>query len=308
MLAGLVVASAPAVADSRADRLFEQGRLALEAHDYKRACRWFALSFKADPAIGTQLNLALCHARAKRPIDAYRAYAKARVMARASRDDRLPTIEKLVDGAAKHVARVAIAIPRDAKLIVDGKVVPDADYEDELVLAPGTHAIAARLAGQVLDTHELTLRAGDRDQLTFETPAPEPDAEPEPDIPPPPEPAAPATTSQRRAGRLVVGGLTLTAGVAAIGVGSYLALDARKTYRAAAAMCPDNQCANEDAFRTTSDARARARAMTYVVGGGIVAAGIGVYLIATSGKRERAVVAMPTVGRHAIGVALGGSL
>src|SRR5438309_4348973 len=53
---------APAHADKkRADALFEDGRRYLATHEYALACTAFEQSQEADPAIGTQLNIALCY-------------------------------------------------------------------------------------------------------------------------------------------------------------------------------------------------------------------------------------------------------
>jgi hypothetical protein len=113
----------------------------------------------------------------------------------------------------------------------------------------------------------------------------------------------------RKRGRLF-GGIALTLiGAGAIGGSSYIALDARSDYKAVEAMCPGGKCATEEAFTTTRDAKAKARTMTYVFGGGVALAALGVYLIATS-RAEPADRPVATLffSDGGGGIAIGGSL
>src|SRR5262245_20159289 len=48
-------------AEDRADRLFRQAQEKMAANEIDAACRLFAQSLEADRAIGTLLNLAVCH-------------------------------------------------------------------------------------------------------------------------------------------------------------------------------------------------------------------------------------------------------
>src|SRR4051812_32290570 len=59
----LVVAAAPAAAQDRAsaEELFQLGKATMARHDYTKACGYFQASLSADFALGTLVNLALCH-------------------------------------------------------------------------------------------------------------------------------------------------------------------------------------------------------------------------------------------------------
>ncbi|HLL21253.1 MAG TPA: hypothetical protein VK427_03930, partial [Kofleriaceae bacterium] len=54
-------ASADSSSKTRADKLFSDGRKYLVNGEYSLACTAFEQSQAADPAIGTQLNIALCY-------------------------------------------------------------------------------------------------------------------------------------------------------------------------------------------------------------------------------------------------------
>lgn len=115
----------------------------------------------------------------------------------------------------------------------------------------------------------------------------------------------------RLLGRLYGGIALIGGGVAAIGIASYVAFDARSDYDAAAALCPRHACTTRSAYDATQDARTRANLMTIVGGAGVAMVGAGVWLVLTSKSEPvklEAVSVRPLVGRHVVGLAIGGSL
>lgn len=112
-------------------------------------------------------------------------------------------------------------------------------------------------------------------------------------------------------GRLYGGIALIGGGMAAIGIASYVALDARSDYDDAARLCPRHACTTRSAYDATQDARTRANLMTIVGGAGVAMVGVGVWLVLTSKSRPlklEAVSARPLVAPGALGLAIGGSL
>jgi tetratricopeptide (TPR) repeat protein len=321
---GATAAAADPAAHARADKLFQDGRKYLESGEYKLACAAFEQSQAAEPAIGTQLNIALCYEKSGKLAGAYQAYMAAERAARAAKDKRANVAQKRVAVLEARVSRLRVVLPDDADplaiYVLDSVETPVDKLTDQLVLDPGVHVIEIRIAGAKPRVQQITLAAGTRHEIQLAVPSKRAtDAAPAAKAAPPPAPPAPPATpvraaepvTQRSKPRLF-GGIALGAGGgAAIGVASAVALAARGDYKRAAADCPGGTCSSVEAFEATRDARARARAMTWVFGGGVALAAVGTYLIVTSKRTvpsERRVTIAPLVAPGAAGVAIGGAL
>ena len=79
--AGLCAVATATPQKQRADKLFDDGRRYLDNKEYALACTAFEQSQEADPAIGTQLNIALCYEQWGHYASAYRAYVDAEKLA-----------------------------------------------------------------------------------------------------------------------------------------------------------------------------------------------------------------------------------
>lgn len=295
-LAGLAAADTD---KQRADKLFDEGRRQLAAKEYALACTAFEQSQKADPAIGTQLNIALCYEEWGHVASAYRAYLEAERLAKLKFDDRAKHARKKLDELTPKVPHLRFDIPDDADVsavfLFDGKALDRAALADDLLVDPGPHSIEARVPGQPPKTTGADLAIGEHKRLAIDVAKVA--------LPPP----APAP---RKTGRLY-GGIALVAGGGiTMGVAGLLAIGARNDYNAAVAYCPNLSCDTHDAYQKTQDAISRANAMTYVTIGGVALAAVGVYLILTShgDRAEHAVAAAPLVGPGLAGVAIGGRL
>lgn len=304
---GAIVLSltATAVADkARADKLFEDGRRYLAAKEYALACTAFEQSHEADPAIGTQLNIALCYEDWGKIASAYRAYLQAERVASEKGDKRVDGARKKLAALEPRVPHLTLALPADADpsavLRVDGKEIDRGALAEPLLLDPGPHQIEARVPGKPPTRTEVELALGDRRTVAVDVP--KPDAK------------VIVVRAPRSTGKLY-GGLALTlGGVGAIGAASFIALAARQDYTDALAGCPELVCRTRADYDATQDARSRANMMTFVGAAGVVLAGAGVYLMLTSGGKRTsttetaAVTITPTVTPDGIGVTLGGTL
>jgi len=302
----LVGAAAIAAADTpkeRADKLFEDGRKYLTAKEYALACTAFEQSHASDPAIGTQLNIALCYEEWGKTAAAYRAYVEAERLARIKFDDRAKGARKKLDELAPKVPRVRLELPDNADpavvILFDDKELAFEKLADDLLVDPGKHEVEARISGRPSKATEIEIKNGERKEIAIDIPAAE-------------VKVVPPITAPRRKGRLYGGIALITIGVAAIGGSSVIALGARQDYNDAIAKCPQFLCTTRSAFDATQDARTKANYMTIVGVGGVVLATTGLILVLTSrGKpieQQPAVSFTPVLGGDQIGLAIGGPL
>ncbi len=303
-------AADPKADKARADKLFDDGRKYLATKEYALACTAFEQSQAADPAIGTQLNIALCYEQWGHVAAAYRAYVEADRVATAKKDDRAKGAHKKVDELGPKVPRVTLALPPDvdasASVSLDGAEVPRDKLGTEQLVEVGPHQVEGRVVGKPAQVTPFEVAAGQTLRVVVAVPKPEVVVVPPPPVrlPPPPPPPRPH-------GRLY-GGIALTGvGAIAVGVSALVGLGARSAYGDAIASCPLLQCTTTAAFDATHDARSRANQMTFVAGGGVALAAVGVYLIATShGKPPEGTrtALAPLVGPGVVGLAVGGAL
>lgn len=296
-----------AAADSqkeRADKLFEDGRKYLAAKEYALACTAFEQSHASDPAIGTQLNIALCYEAWGKTASAYRAYVEAERLAKIKFDDRATGARKKLDELGPKVPKLRLALPVNADpslvILFDNKELGVDNLAEELLIDPGKHKVEARVAGMPPKASEFEIANGESKTLEIDVPV----AEAKVVVP---------VTPPRRAGRLYGGIALISVGVLAIGGASFIALGAKQDYNDANAigMCPQFVCSTTSAYEATQDARKRANYMTIVGIGGAALAVTGVVLVLTSrGKpvEEKPVSIVPVLGTDQVGIAIGGRL
>src|SRR5512140_2089839 len=98
-----VAGSASADNKSKADQLFKQGKKLMGEKKYSEACEAFEQSFKLDPGIGGELNVAKCYEEWGKLGRAYKAYEKAREMAVEAKDDRVAKIDVIIKNVEPNV-------------------------------------------------------------------------------------------------------------------------------------------------------------------------------------------------------------
>src|SRR5215475_13444461 len=110
-LAVLVALGGQAVKDKdKADSLFKQGKKLMAEKRYAEACAAFEQSFKLDPGIGGELNIAKCYEEWGKVGRAYSAYQHAEQMAKETSDPREPKIHELVAGLESQVPKLTIKL------------------------------------------------------------------------------------------------------------------------------------------------------------------------------------------------------
>lgn len=290
----------------RADKLFEDGRRYLAAKEYALACTAFEESHKTDPAIGTQLNIALCYEEWGKLAAAHRAYVEAERLATEKGDSRAAGAKQKVGELDAKVPRLTVVVPAhvdaSAVFLFDGKELAREELVAEQRVEVGKHVIEVRVPGQPAKETEVELAVGDQKTVTLDIPKPKVE----------PETRLVTRQAPRKKGRLY-GGIALSVGgVAAIGVASFVALVARQDYTDAVADCPDRVCGSQAAFDATSDARSKANLATIVGASGVVLAGAGLYLMLSSKggtiQVEEKITVRPMLGPESVGLAIGGRL
>lgn len=307
--AALLAQPASSDAQKRADALFSQGQRFLKNKEYAVACAAFEQSQKLDPAIGTQLNIALCYEQWGHAAAAYHAFLEAARIAEAAADERGPKALVRAQELKPKLATLTLTISDDglpadkpdpaAVIVLDGKGLNKRKMRN-MLLDPGAHQLEVRAPGREPVTKKFSLVMGQREEFELDIPAPLQGSK-----------AAPRSLSPRR---LAVGWTLTGLGVVGAGAAGYLAVVARRDYRAQfTSNCSSstNEC-NEVGYVATHDARRRANIASIVAGSGLALAVTGVVVLLTGRSRSNAATGsawyvVPEVGSDSGGMALGGS-
>jgi hypothetical protein len=201
-----------------AENLFREGQALLEqakTDDSKThlACEKFAESEQLRPALGTLLNLAVCHEKEKKTASAWAEYTEVAGQAsRAGQADRAQFASQhaaALESQLCHVRLEMASVPRSVEVKIDGQPLGAAVLGADIPLDPGAHTVVVSAPSKQAWTHDFTLAPGQ--PTDHETVSPLLD---EVAV----APAAPAQTTSRGPVGYVVGGV----GVAAIAVGGIL--------------------------------------------------------------------------------------
>jgi hypothetical protein len=266
----------PAGASAEADTLFDEGRKAMDAGDFKVACKAFDASQKLSPAVSTMINLAYCREQNKEFASAYGWFREAERQTRVPLDEATQKMNKLAaeqaDELEPRLSKIKIVVA--APSIVDGMEVFRDDlkidktaWNQDLPVDGGKHTIKVR-APKYLDWSTTVDVGIEKDHKAVEVAvlvlAP---------IPPQPLP------TRKRALPFVVGGAGL------LMIGGAIALDilARADYDKA--LKEEYDPAQEDYWNKAKTKRYIAQG---VAAGGVAAIAVGVWLFVKNVKYEKA--------------------
>jgi tetratricopeptide (TPR) repeat protein len=311
----VAAAAAPAFADNaKADELFKKGKKLLAEGKYAEACKAFEGSQRAEPTIGTLLNVAKCYEEWGKLATAYETYAEAQRQADEAGDDRAERIKERVETIEPTVPTLVIRAdskPVDLVVKLDGKELAIGELNQPRRLNPGEHVIEYGIADGDKKRITIELEPNDHKTTTLEKLAAMQVGGPveealEPDEEEPVEVDDPNKGRTRR----ILGIVTAGTGVLAIGISSWLVLDARADYRAAlAAHCNADKECDDIGLDQTRDARSRANIGTVVFSVGLAAVAGGAILWFTAPRpatTERARI-QPVVTPDGAGVVVSGS-
>lgn len=321
----LVLATGVVHADNKqkADTLFKQGKKLMGEKRYSDACESFEQSYKLDPVIGTQLNIAKCYEEWGKIGRAYLAYQAAEKQAKSTGDDREAKIHELVVALDSDVPRLTIKLPKDSPkgLTVTLDAKPVSTFGEPFVVDPGPHTIEYGLGGEKKQKIVPLERGGDS-SVTLDIPESmrakakgdeegegdnvEKPVDPPIDETPPPDPGR-----GKRLGGIALGG----AGLLAIGVSTVMTVSAKGKYNDAIEMhCGGMKTTcNQMGLDLTADARSSANIATFVflAGTAAVAGGVALYLLAPDApaedSEEQARYLAPAVTPNAAALVFGGT-
>ncbi|HTM43686.1 MAG TPA: hypothetical protein VL137_01955 [Polyangiaceae bacterium] len=264
----------------------------MKSEDYGEACAAFAESERLDPALGTLLNLAVCHERQGKLASAWVEFRAAASQARHENqtdratyaDEKAATLEPQVPKLTLDIAERARA-QGDLQIILDDAVLGRPAWDSPIPLDPGPHHLSARAKGYQAWQMEFALQSG---ELARAIDVPE--LQEEPHLQPKPIPARPPQdrpTQGVSTTQWVGIGLT-GAGVVGLGAMTYFGLTALSHKKARDDYCDaQNLCSSRG---VTLDERARNAAtaanITGAVGVGLLGAGVTVLLLTPSARNS----------------------
>lgn len=316
----------PSDANAVAEQLFNQARDLARANRWAEACPKFEASLRADPVLGTRLNLAVCYEYIGKLASAWGLFRESIERAAKAGDvKRRDYAQQQADALEPRLPRLTITVPKDppAGLVVarDGAPIDAGALGVALYVDPGAHAITASAPGFEAFTQTVTLVEGKAETLAI----PALTAVPVRAVAPPqsaneaakeaaneghaatsrPEPVNSPT---RKYVALAVG----TAGVASIGVGLLFGVKASSVYHDAKALCGSNLVCSTDNYargqQLIRDTRSDATISTVLVaaGGAAIVTGAVVYLTRRRPRERATAQIVPMIYDRGSGLAVTG--
>ena len=299
-----------------AEVLFQDGRALYEQGRYAEACPKLAESHRLDPATGTLLTLALCREGEGKLASAWSAFVDVQGRARREgREDRERIATQRASAIRPRLSTLTVDVPADVartpglEVRVDGVVLGAASFGLAMPMDGGEHRIEATAPGKApwrtvvqveKESHAVrtTLPTlSDAPQAASATAAPQPksgDAAP--------IAAAPSEPAKGGSGMRTAAVVTAAAGAVALGVGGYLALDAKSDYSAAKERCDGIWC-DPGPYEDVERAQKQGNVATVVmsVGAAAVVTG-GVLWFVAPRRSEKRAGAGPRLERVGVGM------
>jgi hypothetical protein len=274
-----VTRTASAEPDSVAQALFDEGRRLLEQGDIPAACAKFAESQRVEPAGGTLMNLAACHARQGKTATAWAEFKDALTQARRDgRDDRIGEAKRQIAQLEPRLARLAVSVgstpPAGLAVRLDGTVLGPASWGTAIPVDPGRHAVDATAPGRV--GWSASAAVAPETTVRVDVPVLAPSAAPA--APPVPEGATARPSAVPLASYVLAG-----AGMVGIGVGAYFGVVAANKKHDSGLQCMAAGCTSAGAsLLHQADSAAWASDIGFGVGLAAIAAAAYLFLSAPS--------------------------
>jgi hypothetical protein len=279
LVAGQAGAQASKSDAAQAESLFVEAKKLMDAGRYAQACPLLAESQRLDPGGGTLLNLAACHEKEGRIATAWAEFNAAKAVAnKDARADRVTFAQERIAALEPLLPRLTISAPASAvasgyEIVLDDVKRGSVTWGHASPIDPGHHVIRATASGK--RAWERAFDIQERQTLVVEVPALEELASPTP-ASTSPDAKMVTGSSGPRPWAFVAGG----AGIAALAVGSYLGLEAKKLRSESDEQCPTptGEC-TQWAVDKNDSARRTANFATVAFAVGIVGVGVGTYLL-----------------------------
>jgi hypothetical protein len=321
----LAVAPAPARAQTSnnaagAEALYEQARGLMKQGDFAQACPKFKQSYELDAGGGTLLNLAECYEKQGKLASAWSTFREALVVAqRDGRKERVEYAKKHLADIEPQVPKIIIEVPSEANepeltVTLDGAPLGAAAWGVGMPVDAGEHRVTANAPHRAGYEQRVEISIGSR---TLRIPRLSTSAGTAQRIDDDVE-KKPVREEHDESGRRTVGWIVGGTGVLALGVGTYFGLNALIKWNERKDGCVAG-CTGA-AKTAGDDAKSAALLSNIGFGVGLVAVGVGTYLVLSSGSsaersgaRARSVRAartfqlLPAVGPTGAGLLLRGA-
>jgi tetratricopeptide (TPR) repeat protein len=295
---GVLVAAPAALAQPTpegkaiAESLFRDGRTLMDEGRYPEACRKLEESQRLDPALGTLLNMAVCHEKEGKIATAWAEFNEAMVLARREgRQDRYDYAMERVGAIEPDLPKLAIAVSLDARvqgleILRNGTPIGSGAWGASLPVDPGEVVIEAR--APKFKPWTTTLQIALKEKKSVEVPSLEPAPEPEPvpitgPVQPPPKQPPPPPEEFWNTSRIA--GVTLAGvGVVTMAVGGVFGYSALSQQSDSDAYCSGSTCFDQRGVELSKDATRNANIANITIGAGALVGAVGALLILTGGS------------------------
>lgn len=296
LASGTAYAEPSATDRAVAQTLFDQGRALMDEGRFAEACSAFARSQKLDPGAGTRLNLALCHEAEGRTATAWMELNEA--LSQAKRDHR----EDREQLAQQHIAALTPNVPHallkvndkseELEIRLDDVLLDRAVWDGPIPIDPGDHVVVASAPGKRAFSARPRFALGET--LTVVVPPLE-TGEAGTSSPNGVNGANGASLDHPEQGHRTLGWVIASGGVASIAVGAYFGVRALDAKSESDRLCPKTPCADREGTELSKDAVTLGWGANIGIGLGLVALGIGTYLVLTAKPATRAAAASKLV-------------
>jgi len=280
----------PALAQDKAvaESMFNAGKTAMDAGDYKTACKNFAESQRQDPSQGTLLNLGRCNELQGKLATAWSHYKEGSRMAQLKGDneraeaarklssDLEPKLSKLTVSATAPVPGLVVARTRKDGADTERVEIGSGAMGIAIDVDAGKYTIEASAPGYKSWSGEITIGAN-ADKQSVAIPALEKGAEKAAVVPGATEPPAGGGESGNGDTLMTAGFIASGVGVVGIGLGAIFGIVASSTASGAEddpALCPGQKCTPAGLDEIDS-AKSSATISTvgFIAGGALLAGG-----------------------------------
>jgi hypothetical protein len=280
---------APAFAqadDTAAETLFEDGKALLQQKRYPEACAKLKASLDIDhAAVGTLLNLALCHEAMHKYATAWAEFGEVAARSANKREDRVAVAREHEARLLPKLSYITIVVEPGARAAgltveLDGAPIDEAAWGIPMARDPGAHVVRSSAPGLRTTTQKIVLAEDRAERATVSVTVLEAALPGE-------APPAPGASSGHRTLGLVLG----AAGLASAATGVVFGIVAANKNSRARSLCPGDLCADAPT-RTDAEGELRAAKTDAVVsnltvGLGALALVAGAYLVLTSRTAAR---------------------
>jgi len=259
-----------------AEVLFRRAKELLAKGEIHEACASFSESLRLDPATGTLLNLAACEEREGKLASAWQHFVDARAGLPAG-DFRIAFADKRIEALEPRVPKLTLTLgepSKDARVFRDDVELGAPSLGVAIPTDPGRHVISVRAVGRAETSVVVVLAEAEQKAVGLELGSPTPIEERAG------APNEPPATTQRTLGYVVggAGALALTVGI----VSAFITVDAASRYKK---NCHDGACSAQG-LDAASTGRTFEVVSPIAIGAGVVALGVGAYLVLAAPKRK----------------------